>query len=229
MRFLVFDFETSGIGVDKRNKYEPYPPDRMPLPRANFPIQVAAQRLDANGVCERSWSTLVFGVERMDPWVEANCPHLSVQRCAEEGVSFETALVGLANVAGMGDRDRCALVAHNLSYDWNEVIVRTATEMGLTSHPAYTFLQSLPRLCTCVNADTKRDGTAYYFARIGKWIGPKLSDLAKSCGVDFEEDRAHDAEYDVSVTAACWRQKLLADAVSGAKKESVREEPMVQR
>jgi hypothetical protein len=122
-------------------------------------------------------------------------------------VDFEDVLAGLSRLAAEAG-DRCALVAHNIAYDWNEVIVRTAEELGLSRAPAYTHLQALPRMCTCVNAETKREGKAYYYAKIGKWIGPKLSDLAASCRVPFDERRAHDARYDVDVTSACFRNSL---------------------
>ena len=69
------------------------------------------------------------------------------------------------------------LVAHNLAYDWG-VIAETASELGLKGGDAFRSLQAMPRFCTCVNEQTKRDRTAYFFKRLNTWIGPKLGALA---------------------------------------------------
>ena len=39
--YLVIDFETTGVGSNKCN------PSQMPLPRPNYPVQLAAELLDS--------------------------------------------------------------------------------------------------------------------------------------------------------------------------------------
>lgn len=205
--YLVFDFETTGVGKDAMNGYRPYPSESRPLPRPNFPTELAYTVVDNNGVVlESSESILISGAQRLDPFVLKNCPHLSIQACERDGVEFAEALRRLAHAA-----KGYTLVAHNIDYDWNEVIVATAREQGLESLDSFLTLKSCPRFCTCINEFTKADKTAYYFQKIGKWVGPKLSALAAAHCVEYDTEHAHAAAYDVHVTVACLRKlKSLA-------------------
>ena len=45
-------------------------------------------------------------------------------------------------------------------------------------------------------------------------MGPNLGKLAKSCGVVYDETRAHDASYDVRVTSECLVAMLAANDVA---------------
>ena len=56
----------------------------------------------------------------------------------------------------------------------------------------------------------KRERSAYFYAKIGKWIGPNLQKLAFRYGVQYSADDAHGAAYDVDVTAQCLRHMLAA-------------------
>lgn len=189
-RFLVFDFETTGVGKDSRNGYKPYPPDLAPLPRPNFPVELAWSVVEADGSVSLSGGAVIRGAERLDPFVLENCPHLSVKRCDREGVSLEEAVEEMAR-AGEG----CTLVAHNIAYDVE--VLRGASNAGP--------LLSLPRFCTCVNEEHKKARTAYYFKKIDTWIGPKLEKLAEKHGVPYDPAEAHSAAYDVEVTVGCLR------------------------
>lgn len=203
--YLVFDFETSGVGKDSQNGYKPYKPERMPLPRANYPVQLAAEVLDENGDKIAAKQLLITGAVKFDPWVVRNCPHLSVDECNRHGVCFADAIRELAE---MVDAPDFVLVAHNMQYDWNDVMLCTARELQLEDMPAFRKLASLPRRCTCVNDHHKRAGTAYYFAKIERWVGPSLASLAQECGVEYLSEKAHDAAYDVRVTSSCLRHAL---------------------
>ena len=207
MHYLVFDFETTGVGKDPKNGYRPYHLSQMPLPRENYPVQLAAELLDAEGTVLKSVQMLIRGATRLDPWVIANCKHLSIEECNRDGQSFEDAIKVLAEL--VGDTE-CTLVAHNIDYDWKDVILRTAREMQLDETTSFRKLASLPQFCTCINDDTKRAKTAYFFTKIGKWIGPTLSKLAKKYNVEYDEAAAHDAAYDVRVTSQCLVQQLAS-------------------
>ena len=128
---------------------------------------------------------------------QEHCPHLSVRACERDGVEFGEALARLAAMA-----PDATLVAHNLAYDWG-VIAETANQLGLKGGDAFRSLQAMPRFCTCVNEQTKRDRTAYFFKRLNTWIGPKLGALAAAHGVAYDASKAHGAAYDVEVTAGC--------------------------
>jgi DNA polymerase III epsilon subunit-like protein len=215
MRYLVFDFETTGVGKDAARQYRPYEADRMPLPRENFPVELAATLLDADGRALETYHTLIQGAERLDPWVLDHCAHLSVKACERDGVPFAQAMRALARMVAASDEEPCTLVAHNMQYDWDEVIVRTVAELQLQDDDSYKALKGCPRFCTCVNKQHKRERSAYYFAKIGKWIGPSLQKLAARHGVEYSATDAHGAAYDVDVTAQCLRRMLAAGPLAG--------------
>ena len=204
--FLVFDFETTGVGKDASNKYRPYPVARMPLPRANYPTQLAMELLDENYNLVKCKQMLIQGCKRLDPWVLENCPHISVKDCERDGVSFEECIKEIADM--IGDK-KCTMVAHNIQYDWDDVLLRTARELHLEDTSSFRKLASIPKYCTCINEGTKKEKTAYYWSKLGKWIGPKLSILAQDCGVDYDTNAAHDAAYDVRVTSQCLAHSLV--------------------
>ena len=210
MRHLVFDFETTGLNKDSANRYIPYPTDKIPLPRENYPTELALAIINSDGNVERETTFLIRGAERMSPWVEEHCPHLSVAACERDGVDFMEALQTMADMVGSG---ACTLVAHNIQYDWDDVIVKTVRERGEVNHDAFQTLNRLPRWCTCINPITKGDRSAYYWSKIGKWIGPKLSDLCRTHSVEYNATEAHAALYDVRVTAKClWYQRGYGNA-----------------
>jgi DNA polymerase III alpha subunit (gram-positive type) len=198
-RYLVFDFETTGLGKDSKNGYKPYSATQSPLPRANFPVELSYSVVDEHGVViDSAESILIRGATRFDPFVVENCAHLSVEQCDREGVEFAEALHRLAEAA-----DGCTLVAHNIQYDWDEVIVATVLEQGTSDNADFKKLQACPRFCTCINDLNKANKSAYYYQKIGKWIGPRLEALATTHGVDYDSKLAHKASYDVEVTVGC--------------------------
>ena len=212
MNFLVIDFETTGLNKDSNNGYKPYPKEVAPLPRANFPVEVAAALVGPDGVVKDKVVLFIRGAQRFAPWVLENCSHLSVKECERSGVDFPDMLRALRNLAGDGD---CTIVAHNIVYDWDEVIEYTARDLGLLEDPAFLHLRQMPRWCTMVNPLTKQDRSAYYWPKIGKWIGPKLGALCRKHGVAYDEASAHEAMYDVTAPAGCLiRQKNMAPPVA---------------
>lgn len=203
MHYLVIDFETTGNNKDATNGYKPYPKSSSPLPRADYPVQLAAELLDEKYNVVECKTLLIRGCERLNPWVLENCSHLNVKDCDRDGVSFQDAMKMLADMTG--DKD-CTMVAHNIQYDWKDVMLRTARELNLEDTLYFRKLAAMPQYCTCINDITKREKTAYYFSKLSKWIGPKLSNLAKKCNVEYDDTAAHDAAYDVRVTSQCLAQ-----------------------
>lgn len=198
VKYLVFDFETNGINKDSLNNYKPYTKTERPLPRENFPVELSYAVLNEQGVViESEKSILIRGATRFAPFVMKNCPHLNVEKCNKEGVDFSEALRRLALVA-----DGCTLVAHNIQYDWNDVIVVTAEK----ENPDFLKLKSCPQFCTCINTTTKANKSAYFYKKIGKWIGPSLEKLANLYKVQYDAKLAHQASYDVGIVAECLRK-----------------------
>lgn len=204
MKYLVIDFETTGIGVDKSNNYKAYELDLMPLPRANYPIQLAAALLNKQGEIVNRDNMIIHGAERFDPYVCKQCPHLSVEICQEQGISFGQVLQKLTDMidAYMID-EPTTIVAHNIKYDWNDVILETVEEQNLKDTPSFRRLEMCTRFCTCINPKTRANQSAYYFKKIGKWIGPSLKSIAIKNNIPYDEERAHNAEYDVDLTVKC--------------------------
>lgn len=203
MRYIVFDFETTGVGKDASNRYKPYTASKMPLPVKNYPVELAAVLLDNDGTILDRLSVIIKGAQRLDPWVLQNCPHLSIGRCDKEGVDFAEALGMLAELVTDPRDEGTMLVAHNMHYDWDDVILHTVEELQLKESKAFLKLSNCTRLCTMVNPDTKKQGTSYFYKRINKWIGPSLCNLAHHFHVKYDTTLAHGAMYDAMVTAEC--------------------------
>lgn len=198
VRYIVIDFETTGVGEDRGR---PYKKTQMPLPRANWPVELGAISIDENGNVLQKIYTTIKGAKRMNPWVEKNCPNVSVSKCESEGVEFSEALDMLATL--IGDSTETTIVSHNIQYDWDMVIQTTVKELGLNESESFRKLNTCDCFCTMVNSKTKADGSAYYWAKIGRWIGPKLSDLTQKFNIDYDNGKAHDALYDATLAAKC--------------------------
>ena len=74
---------------------------------------------------------------------------------------------GKRDAAAAASPQRPRLNEH--AYDWG-VLAETASELGLKGGDAFRSLQAMPRFCTCVNEQTKRNRTAYFFKRLNTWI-----------------------------------------------------------
>ena len=203
MNLLVFDFETNGNGVDNKNNYKSYEDEEMPLPIPNFPIQISASLVNDNGNKEEVYTTFIKGSQRMDPWVKTHIPHITVEKCESEGITFGTMLKHLAD---MCSRKPTILVAHNIFYDWN-VLINTYNHLKIRDSKSLNILINCQKFCTMYNWFTTQNKVglkhAYYWKSKRIYIGPSLKTLATFFGITFDETKAHDASYDTEITTKC--------------------------
>lgn len=216
MRYLIFDFETNGIDKDNDNQYRPYPDEKKPLPRENYPVELGACLIEKDGTIVNTQKMIIRGAQRLSPWVEQNCS-ISLKTCERDGVSFSEVLQQIATMIG---DEPCTLVAHNIQYDWDDVLETTAKDMNLTDTPAFLKLKQCPRYCTCVNKQTMANKSAYYHRKLKRWLGPKLEALARSYGVEYSARAAHEALYDVEVTRQCFVKSRIVISNRGGTLKS---------
>lgn len=198
-RFLVFDFETTGDDKDSENNYKPYSRNVGPLPYANHPTELAAAVVEDGKIVDTT-NIVICGAIRMSPWVIKNVTHLSVDRCDVEGIPFSEALESLAQLIG---NQPTTLVAHNMEYDYNNVLIPAVKYYKLEDSTSFKRISTCPRYCTMINDNTKANKTAYFWKKIQAWRGPTLFDLAVSHGVTVDIARRHQASYDVEITTQC--------------------------
>ena len=215
--FLIFDFETTGIDNNAKDKYKPYPKHKKPLPRENYPVELAARLIDQSGKTLNEMRVLIKGAERLSPWVLENCTHFNIEKINESGVSFEEALNMLADMVS----NETVLVAHNIDYDWNAVLCSTVIDKKLENHSSYIKLKGCTRFCTMINETTKKTKQAYYWRKIQKMVGPKLQQIAADYGIEYDKDHAHDANYDVSITTKCLIKMIEKNLVPIVKKKRI--------
>tara|TARA_B100001287_G_scaffold253392_1_gene236076 strand:+ start:446 stop:1120 length:675 start_codon:yes stop_codon:yes gene_type:complete len=186
MFYLVFDFETTGF-KSKLNENQPIP--------ENFPTQFACQLVTPLGNVIESYDTLIKGAVQLSQWSTKNCPHISIERCNNDGITIKDLLSNILNI--IGDYN-CTLVAHNIEYDWDRVLVAQAFAAGIQNSDEFRQLCKYDRLCTMVH-ETNR----FWSCNHNKWCGPSLAKLALKNNIFFDSTQAHDAMYDVNITRQC--------------------------
>tara|TARA_B100000945_G_scaffold117771_2_gene93622 strand:+ start:1117 stop:1746 length:630 start_codon:yes stop_codon:yes gene_type:complete len=206
MNYLIFDFETVGIDKNNDDGYKPYPIDEKPLPRENYPMEIGLCLIKEDGTIIKTDKIIIQGAERVSPWTEQNCHNISVQKCEREGIPFSETLKKMANMIG---EISCTLVAHNIEYDWDKVLLYTAKEMNLTNSPAFIKLNNCDRYCTCINETNKKNKSAYFYNKLKKWMGPKLEKLCQRNNITYDAKSAHDSLYDVEITRQCFVAEYL--------------------
>jgi len=162
-RYAVLDVETTGLKPEQGDKI----------------VQIAVTLLDARGVVERTWSTLVD--PRRDPG-PTHVHGITAERLVG-APTFDQVAPSLA--ALLGDR---VFVAHNARFDWTFV----AAEMAAAGVP----LRVQDRLCTWRLAKRLQLPVENL----------QLATLAAHWGID--QVRAHDAVDDTRVLVEVLREQL---------------------
>jgi len=194
MFYLILDFETTGFSSDA-------------IPQ-NYPVQFACQLVTPSGNIIEEYQTFIKGAIQLSEWSKKNCPHITIEKCNSEGITMEQLLSKLVNI--VGDYN-CTLVAHNIEYDWDKVMIPQIYKQNLHTSIEFTHLKKHDRLCTMLH-----DKNKYWNRNLNKWCGPKLENMANKYNIDFDTNQAHDAMYDVDITRQCLA-KLLKEPKNQAK------------
>ena len=195
MRYVCIDFETNGFSGGSS----------WTLPFSNYPIQLSVDVVE-DGEITHAYDTLISGATSFAVWVKENVPITVAE--ASKGISFKQMLEDLAGILREGD----TIVAHNISFDLDTAIGRTATRLNITNQSLQKILQA-PRFCTMRCAYTK--------SLQGK---SKLQDLCSHFQVVLEN--AHDARADSAALAECvaeaWRRGVMLDERGGQEERTTR-------
>jgi len=185
--YLFFDCETNG----KPLNYQAPMSDVDNWPRI---AQIAWQTYDPEG-------ELIWGNSEMiypDGWVIPKEKFfidngMSTERCAADGLPIKDVLARL--ILDMNQADY--IIAHNLAFD-QPIVGAEMIRLGMKAD------KKLKGICT-MNLTTDFCKLPGKFA--GKYKWPKLEELYKIL-FDKEMENAHDALYDVSITAKCFFELL---------------------
>ena len=181
-RFIVIDIETNGFA--EKNA----PRSNWTLPFSSYPIQVSVDIVE-DGQAYHAYDCVVSGARGLAAWVQKNVPITleDVQR----GRPFEQVLEDIAAIVQDGD----TIVAHNVAFDLDTAIARTARRLNLDT-PALRKILTAPRFCTMRCAYSRQ-----IFGR-----APSLHALCKHFAVDLQN--AHDATADSTALAKCLEEAV---------------------
>jgi len=181
MRLFVFDLETGGLD-----------------PKACAITQIAAAVVEATADYSSSFilnrmSTLVKPKDGLIVSDEAlKATGLTLKRLEEEGRDEKETIAGLSKFVAkyFGDSKRCSPFAHNSSFDMafmEEACARCNVDLPFNR----------AHVCTMHMFRSLR------FAGYHDSYKANLPSVASALGVMFDQTKAHDAGYDVEITANC--------------------------
>ena len=181
-RYVCLDFETNGF-PSRGARFGDWT-----LPFSSFPIQLSVDIVDADMEIVHAMDTTIRGATQLAPWVRANVP-ITLENI-REGLPFEDVVRELAGLLQDGD----TIVAHNVSFDLDTVLARTANKLGYSPPGLHRILEA-PRFCTM--------RCAYSRAALGQ---PRLKELCRHFEVTL--DGAHDARADSAALVRCVAEAL---------------------
>ena len=169
--FIVLDIETNGIGSFR--------------PGRQRPIQVCYVKCDHNGKILKLYETFIKGVRSSrspvmpDDWTleRINREGIDIAECIkeiEQDIDIDTLIVG-----------------HNIDFDIGCLIHLCPSDIISQTRRICTMKRSV-QFC---KMPRKGPGSQY-----GGYKWPKLKELAECVGIVVEDDRLHDASYDIELT-----------------------------
>ena len=188
-RYVCLDFETNGFPGAKGA-----PRSDWTLPWSSFPIQLNVD-IVKHGEVTHAMDTLIQGAQQFAPWVRENVP-ITHADLDDHGAHFEDVVEQLGALLRDGD----VIVAHNVRFDLETVLARTASKMDYDS-PALRMILSAPRFCMMRCA----------YNRMALGSNPGMAKLCEHFQVPLEG--AHDARVDSAALAECvaeaWRRGVM--------------------
>ena len=186
--FIVLDIETNGAGTI-----------RPPVQR---PLEIAWVVCNNKGEIIKRTRRFVSGVEYIHP--KAKEIHgYDMDYVNTHGRSMKEIFEEL-------EKDVCnvdLVVGHNIDFDVG-CICNQDRLMNLNGGPSLIpGLRSVPLFCTMRHGTELCRLPAWHGGKGYKW--PKLCELARHAGVDFDADKLHGALYDVDITLACYRKLFM--------------------
>ena len=158
------------------------PHDKV-LPCAAYPTQVSVDAYyPETQAIDHLYDSFIRGAGSLTQWVLENTP--VTLDLLEQAPTADVVSADLANLYREGD----VMVAHQAQFDLGTVLPKIA-DMG---HP---FLNA-PVICTV--------RPPWACAALGK-SSVSLQDLCRFLGVEFDDDKAHDATYDTRALALCMK------------------------
>jgi len=169
--FIILDIETNGKGTFR--------------PGRQRPIQVSFLKCDAQGDILKEYSHFVKGVQTI---LSPVCPkEWSLNYINTNGIDMEVIVRDIEHDID----DHTIIVGHNIQFDI-ECILHQVPSSKIKATRRVCTMKSSVNFCKMPKTGA---GAAY-----GGYKWPRLSELAHCVGIDVEEERLHDARYDIELT-----------------------------
>lgn len=171
LNFIVLDIETNGKGTFR--------------PGRQRPIQVSFLKCDSNGKVIQEYSQFVKGVRSI---LSPVCPvEWSLEYINTNGIDMEVVIRDIESAID----EHTIIVGHNIQFDI-DCIVHMIPSFAISNTPRICTMKSSVNFCKM----PKKGAAAAY----GGYKWPRLNELANCVGIEVEEERLHDARYDIELT-----------------------------
>ena len=157
----------------------------------SYSIQVSLTAAE-NKVFTHFYDSLIRGADSFATWVKDNVPIKIAD--LDDAPGLRTVIEEKASKLKPDD----FIVAHNVRFDMEQCLRRTAEFKGIKS-PELDFILGLPRFCT---------QNCEYVKSVLRKGDRRLESLCKHFGVEFHPSSAHDATYDTLKLAECVAEAL---------------------
>jgi DNA polymerase III epsilon subunit-like protein len=189
-RYICIDFETNGFSTPDA------PRSDWTLPWSNFPTQISVDVVQ-DGEIHHAFDAIIAGATNLSAWARTHV-NVSIEEI-RGGMPFRWVVKQLASLLQDGD----TIVAHNVKFDLDTVLARTAQRLKERDCAEVVGLDRVlqaPRFCTMRCA----------YAR-GLDKQPSLALLCRHFEVELVD--AHDARADTRALAGCvaeaWRRGVM--------------------
>lgn len=183
--FIVLDIETNGVGTFR--------------PGRQRPIQVSFIKCDYKGNIVQEYSQFVKGVRSI---LSPVCPkEWSLQYINKHGIDMDVIIKDIEDSIDANT----TIVGHNIIFDI-DCIVHMIPSIKISNTPTICTMKQSVNFC---KMPKRGSGSAY-----GGYKWPRLMELANCVGIDVEEERLHDARYDIELTMKSFFELTRRNVIS---------------